>query len=704
MSEWPTENTELIDEQELYDDWVSHPIRIGDYLINFNDKTVTTPTKEVRNITPNSIRLLLLLLHNANTYVSLQDIHKFIYGNQYKDDSSTRKQVTALRKLFDDTDKEKRFIENKLGHGYRLVAPVDFIEDEKQRRSRDKYYWAAGAALFSLGVAVVLGWWWTAKQLASQNYIEQSDDYARPVPVSHFKGIENYPSISDDQRWLLFNHKPEGKDLWQIYVRDMVSGELTQLSIDSSYERIPKWSYGHTFVFSRFDGNDCHFYAADFSPLTKKVSNERKLVECSKKSPNAQGHMWEDGTGMYFNRANSVNDPFVIYSYSFATQKSWPIASPPPSGKGDYFFSVSENGKYLAVLRNKNWSQTEVWMYDTTTWETELIDTVNAVLHTVEWVVNQSIVYRNDFNEIMKYDLKDRKRNVVLRPALPVYAPLLLKSEDIIYTSGSYFKSDLVKHDLQHSKVTKVESSSYDDFLPAVSRDGQSLAWVSNRTGVFQIWFKSEGKKALPLTNLKRNLKFTDLSISPNGQFVGGTTNGKWFIIEINSREILWSDSELYYKNFQWRHDSQSAYLAVKHMEQWKQVIVDINGQYSEPKNLPTDAFIVAEVSESLHYVASFQTNGFWRVKADNGKEQSFFETDQTINKTGRWCVTDKAIYYIQGDKVLRLGHEEQEPIEIENKLVGSRITLPNDESWFISTQTIEGEVDLIEQVKIRSN
>ncbi|WMS86983.1 hypothetical protein [Pleionea litopenaei] len=107
MTELPSSHTESNDEHDLFDDWSAHPIQVGEFVIDFNEKTVTTSSGEVRNITPNSIRLLLLLLQKSSSYVSLNDIHKFIYGNQYKDDSSTRKQVTVLRKLFDDTDKEK---------------------------------------------------------------------------------------------------------------------------------------------------------------------------------------------------------------------------------------------------------------------------------------------------------------------------------------------------------------------------------------------------------------------------------------------------------------------------------------------------------------------------------------------------------------------------------------------------------------------
>ncbi|NVJ48774.1 MAG: winged helix-turn-helix domain-containing protein [Gammaproteobacteria bacterium] len=699
MTELPSSQTESKQEHDLFDDWSAHPIQIGDCVIDFNEKTVTTESGEVRNITPNSIRLLLLLLENSNSYVSLNDIHKFIYGNQYKDDSSTRKQVTVLRKLFDDTDKEKKYIENKLGHGYRLIAPVQFLDDDiiAGLPIKDKYFWALGAFIAASVSVFLFGWYWFDGFRESMRGAVMQQEYETAMPLSHFKGIENYPSISADQRWMLFNHKPEGQVFWQVYVRDMKTGDLIKLSQGDRYERLPRWTAKNKFIFSRFEDQACHFYIASFDAVKRAVVDERQLVACNTFSQTAQGHLWNDEQGMYFNRAKSVNEPFIIYSHSFSSGESWPIASPPPSGKGDYYFSVSQDGLSLAVLRNKNWSQTEVWLYDTRTWETQLIETVDSVLHTVEWFGNEKIIFKNDSNEILEYDVTRGFISILTRAETPILAPMVLKDGSLVYASGSYFKSDLLQHYLSQEKVEKVESSSYQDFLPAVSMDGMQLAWVSNRSGVYQVWIRDEQGHSRQLTYLKNNLKFTDLSFSPNSQFLGGTASGRWFIIDNESNEIIWGDQNRYYKNFQWRRDSTSAFVAVKHMEQWEQTVIGINGEYDEVPKLPNDAFIVLEApGTELTYVANFKINGFWRVPQDPEAEKVFFPVEQSINKTGRWSATDQGLYFTQNDTLYFLAHDSQQIQLIDRDLNGSRISVPNHGQWYIGTQTLEGEVDLL--------
>ncbi|WMS86984.1 TolB family protein [Pleionea litopenaei] len=580
-----------------------------------------------------------------------------------------------------------------------MIAPVQFLDDEGvlEGSNKDKYLWALGAFLTASVTVFLIGWYWLEDFQSSLRESVPQVQFNSATPLSHFRGIENYPSISDDQRWMLFNHKPEGKVFWQVYVRDMLTGDLIKLSQGDRYERLPRWTSLNRFIFSRFEDQSCYFYIADFDPTKRAVKNERRLVACNTFSQTAQGHLWNDEQGMYFNRAKSVNEPFIIYSHSFTTKESWPIASPPPSGKGDYYFSVSKDGMSLAVLRNKNWSQTEVWLYDTRTWETQLIETIDSVLHTVEWVGNEKIVYKNDSNEVIEFNVVENYKSILTRAETPILAPLVLSDGSLVYASGSYFKSDLLKHSIAENSVSKVESSSYQDFLPTVSLDGKQLAWVSNRSGVYQIWIKDEQGGVKQISHLKNNLKFTDLSFSPDSKYLGGTASGRWFIIENSSQEIIWGDQERYYKNFQWRRDSQEAFVAVKHMEQWEQTVINLKGEIVERPLLPNDAFIVLEApSADIAYVANFKINGFWRVTHYQDNQKEFFPVEQAINKTGRWSVTDNGLYFTQNDALYFLPHDTSEVTVVDQNLNGSRISVPNHGEWYIGTQTLEGEVDLM--------
>lgn len=704
MSELPSSQADSVSEADLYEDWSAHPIKVGEFIINFNERYAEAPDGEKRNITPNSIKLLLLLLHNSSSYVSLADIHKFVYGNQYKDDSSTRKQVTSLRKLFDDTAKEKHYIENKLGHGYRLVAPVEFIEEELEEEGKvqegkkpnfNVVIWAFSILL----VPLVLVFAYFSINTTQDGSKPLDYLFGKPAPITHLKGLELYPSLSPDGKWLLFTYKPENEEQWKLYVRDMETGELINLTHSIHTERMARWVSDEKVLYSRVENNICNFYISTFDKGSKELSNEEKLVACNLSSQLAQGELWQDNQGMYFNLAESINAPFIIYSHSFSTKEKWPIASPPPSGKGDYYFKLSKDGKKLAVLRNKNWSQTEVWIYNTTSWETHLVETVNTVLYTVNWTNDSSsVVYKNDANQIVRYILGDSKKEILAQPSIPVLSPLLKENGDLIFAAGSLFKNDLYKQELTTGNIQPIENSSYHDLIPAVSKDGSQLAWVSNRTGVFQVWLKrEEGESSKQITHLVNNLKFVDLSFSPDGTKLGGSASGRWFVIDLNDLSVTWASDEVYYKNFQWKRSSKEAFLAKKHMEQWEQITLNVSTFETSVTNIPVDAFIVLEDSvDDVTYIASFKKSGFWRVQNDRYSDAEYFEPEEPINMTGRWVATKRGLLFTSFNKLYLLSKSSSQVTEVNLAIEGKWISSPWESNWVITTESTEGETDIM--------
>lgn len=696
MSESPFPSTDSGSPQELYDDWKSHPVNIGGYRVDFNERTVTTPAGEVRNITPNSIKLLAFLLQHTNSYVSLQEVHDVIYGHQYKDDSSSRKQVTVLRKLFDDNDKEKKFIENRLGHGYRLIARVEVVESvesvEGEQASVSKSWKATlliGLLVLLLGLFINFHWKTTQVKVLSSDKLQS---------LTHLRGIESYPQFSKNGRWMLFDFQHQDKRRWQIHVRDMDSGELIPLGEEGFNTRMPRWSLNDSkVIFSRFDNESCDYISADFDINSRSLKGHKVIGPCSIFSHSGHAEIWPDGKGIFYNLAESVNAPFIIYSHSFGDSASWPIAVPPPSGKGDYYYDVTDDGKRMAVLRNKNWSSTEVWVYDTRSRETKLIDTVDLILYTVHWTDDeQSIAYKNEFNEVVEFSLDTGEKSIIYESKIPFDSPVRHKNGIAIRT-GAVNNRDLQKLYFATNKVELFESSSYRDMLPAVSPDGEKVAWISNRSGLYQVWYKEGVNISRPLTNIRNQIRFSELKFNHDGSMLGGTASGRWFVVNLDDYSITWSTAEKYFTNFSWTRNSTEAYVLIKDVERSELRKLNVISHELKPSGLPFDAYIALDIpNHPITYYSTLTESGFWRIVQKDGlEERYFFENSAVLNHSHYWSSALEGMYYSSSGDLYFLPHFSNEIVKIDQFKDVSAFSMPFTGKWILNTKVTPSDTDL---------
>ncbi len=674
-------------------EWLKKRLQIGSFQVDLSEKLITSATGEKINIPPIASRLLMVFLENAGQFINADDLHQLVYGAQAKEESAIRKQVTLLRKLFGDTKKDKVYIDTKLGYGYRLVAPIVEVDGHLSSPKRNKKAFRKNliSSLVLIAVLLLLNLFYFFYRADSN-----AGNAVQTKPLTHLKGLEINPVVSQSGRWVMFNHKPSNQENWIISIRDMNSGDLIPLTDISYSVRMPRWvNSDKQIVYAKFENNQCVFILADFFEDSRSLKEKEVLTKCNDSSRNSQAILWPDGKGIFFNRAESINEPFVIYSKDLETDNSWPIASPPPTGKGDYFFTASPSGKYLAVLRNKNWTQTEVWLYQTETWQTELVDTVDLILYGISWSFdNNQVIYRNQENKIASYNLKTKKVSVLVDSGRPILSPAILPNGTLIAAEGSFFNLDLVKIHLDSLRREVIESSSFRDFLPAVSADGSQLAWISNRSGVAQIWYKLKGEPAKAISHLANDISFSDLSFSPDGRKLGGSAGGRWFILDIDTSSLTWSDTENYYRNFQWRKNSQFAFVLKKYREQWLPYQVNIKNFEESRSSLPQDIFLFNESTfNDIAFRAGIKDKGFW-VDSSNG---SFFvDADDEFNQPKHWQVIEEGLLFIASSqlRLLRFGSKEAE-ILVED-MPGREMTAPSNGKWIVTTESSQGELNLV--------
>lgn len=105
---------------------------LGDWQIEPASNTLRLG-KTKRTIEPKAMDVLLLLCQQAGEVVSADDIVSQCWPGSPVGDNPIHKTITQLRKALDDKASDPLFIETIRKRGYRIIADVQFLEDEHTR-------------------------------------------------------------------------------------------------------------------------------------------------------------------------------------------------------------------------------------------------------------------------------------------------------------------------------------------------------------------------------------------------------------------------------------------------------------------------------------------------------------------------------------------------------------------------------------------
>ncbi|WP_414828452.1 tetratricopeptide repeat protein [Alteromonas sp. H39] len=101
--------------------------RIGDFIIDADDNTVSTRTQQ-RHIEPKAMQVLLELVSCANKTADRKALLQNVWGDRVVVDEALTRVISQLRIAFDDT-KSRSLIQTVPKKGYRLNAQVEWLHD-----------------------------------------------------------------------------------------------------------------------------------------------------------------------------------------------------------------------------------------------------------------------------------------------------------------------------------------------------------------------------------------------------------------------------------------------------------------------------------------------------------------------------------------------------------------------------------------------
>ena len=295
--------------------------------------------------------------------------------------------IRKIREVLGDEAENPRFVETLPKRGYRFIAPVEWVQQERTgegvprvagtlpqiesqsdstkpskrpitkakrealaRAWRRRLAWALGIA----AALVVL----TMAGLAVRNFLPTTDAPPEPlqaVPLTSYPGSEFSSSFSPDGNQVAFCWDGESADNLDIYVKIVGSETPLRLTTDPAPDFSPAWSAdGRTIAFLReMPGEKA---AVLLIPVIG--GPERLVAEISDRAEVTAGVDFSSNLawapndkGLVVGDQNSPGDPFALFLLSTESGEKRRLTSPPAKSVGDFGPAFSPDGRSLAFER-----------------------------------------------------------------------------------------------------------------------------------------------------------------------------------------------------------------------------------------------------------------------------------------------------------------------------------------------------------------
>ncbi|PWK52836.1 winged helix-turn-helix domain-containing protein [Pleionea mediterranea] len=673
--------------------------KVGSFTIDVRSSIVISPDGKTHELTSKVLKTLLAFLKHPGEYLTNDQISDLVYSDVSITDGTIVYNVRQLRKVFGD--KDKTIFENRNKVGYRLTLPVsiDSSTPKKPKSVNSSVIWAG------IGTLIVLVTLYTFLKPARVNNTPLYD-HASTEPLTYYKGQEYFPSLSDNKEWMIFSYR-ENSSNWSLYIRQMSSGDVTPLLND------PNFSYKHGSVkkdgkhilFTRLSDGRCELMEGRFEPSSVSVTDIVVIKSCHVSAEGARIIEGIHEQQYIYSNSPAIDQPFSLFSYSNLTGLSERITAPPITGRGDYFMSVSPDKTKLAILRNTQRYKVEVRILDLGTRDNTLVDTVETTIFTVNWSKDgKKLYFKDNSNQIVQLDLITKQRTPVKSPTTPVYAPILIDEDNSRFAviSGSLIDRDITSHNLETKEEKILVDSSFSDSVPVYSQKTQHIAWVSNKTGVFQVWLRAPGEEPHLVTKLQKNGRFTSLDFSTDGLKLGGTFDGRWFVYSLLEDSIHWGANEnRYFLNFNWASNSSSAYiLGTTNNESIINLLNVEDGSMSPVEKYPNAQLIKQSPNGRWIFAWFKHSHKFVRYDLESDSELLINQSNQMAD-SNHWYITNTAIFWVENKAdgppyLYSLKHNDTKPALVHSSPLGGYISYNEQDNTIIFTKAIRGNTELI--------
>lgn len=501
-------------------------LRVGDCTVDMPLREIHAPgARRPRRVTPKAIGVLAALIEQGGRVVSRDALLAQVWAGTMPSDDVVTQAITQLRKAFDDERGNPRYIETIAKYGYRLLAPVEWLEEgglAREVQARETVQASAGAAapamaspprypqapvdvrgdwrmiaiaIGAAALAFVLVLLWSLRDGGAPQAALRAQVAGQPAApgasyrlITSVPGIESNPSLSPDAALVAYVATPPGQRRTAILVQTTDPSPPRQLSHPEgeAWDSAPAWSpNGREIAFLRVvPGQDCKVMV-----LPSNGGTERVVGGCDPRNPPSFDWSY-DGRGLVFGSRGTPVGGVGLRLLDFASGEWRLLDYGATPSDVDFAPRYSPDGRWIVFVRNSPVG--DLFRIPSTGGRAQRLTRLHADIRGWDWMPDgRSIVlarWSGSESRLLQLDLdgglvRDMGLPDAMEPSIAARTPALAFTE-----ARSYFGIHRVALGGQH-QVERMFASSGRDRLPVIAPDNRQLVFTSDRSGEFGLWW-----------------------------------------------------------------------------------------------------------------------------------------------------------------------------------------------------------------------
>lgn len=521
----------------------SDRVRVGDCVVDVPLREVHAPdARRPRRITPKSMGVLLALVDSRGRVVSRDALLAAVWPDTLPTNDVVTQAVTQLRKAFEPARAAdgQPYIETIAKSGYRLLAPVEWLPGgagdaagaaavpgpvavagpEGADTPGDRLQ-AGPARTSPAGAGIRAGWktiagavavaallvaflvWWSRPASPS---LPRADEPVAAGPlaidprwITSSPGFELGPTLNPDGSMVAYMAVPEGQRNVAIMVQTTTPTAPRQLTrpTGGADDLGPAWSPdGRTIAFLRVVPE------ASCTVILVPASggSERVVGGCDER--HVPTFDWTpDGRGLVFGGHGAAHDRSGLFVLDLDSGEERALEYGASPEHHDFAPRYSPDGRWIVFIRNAPVG--DFWRIPATGGPAERLTRLNAQILGWDWSpTGRALVYSSHDeggSRLYRLDLETRARVDlgIVDAEEPDVAP---RAPAIAFvhraTRYSLYRFDL---DAAQPVGERLFASSGRDRLAALAPDGRQLAFASDRSGRYRLWWSDLSRPGLPV-------------------------------------------------------------------------------------------------------------------------------------------------------------------------------------------------------------